>query len=1003
MDPPVDETSQPLDRPVAPSYYALVFGGETPVAQLKDQLQDALGVGYRLERELGGAGMSHVFLAEEVALGRRVVVKVLPPEMAIGVNAERFRREIQLAASLQHPHIVPLLSAGASQDLVYYVMPFVEGESLRTRLAREGELPVAEVVRILRDVVDALSYAHEHQVVHRDIKPDNVLLSGNHAVVTDFGVAKAVTDAAAADTLTAVGVAMGTPLYMAPEQAAADPHTDQRADIYAVGVLGYEMLCGRPPFTGRTAQTVVAAHIAETPDPVTRHRPAVPTALDALIMRCLEKKAADRWQRAEELMPALEGMLTPSGGVPAAGSAKPGGVSSTTVSASGAGRRSRLRVPGLVALGLVGMAGAAYVGMRLLGVGSGGTLLSSGELAPRSVLVVSDFRNRTSDSTLAASITEAFRIDLSQSPAVKLMDATTVAAALRRMDRDPRSRLDEAAARDVAQREGAKAVVAGDVGRLGSGYVLTARLISAADGSELVALRETADDSKGIIAAVDRLSQGMRRRIGESLDAIQAAKPLDQVTTRSLDALRLYTEGSRAADLGDLARGTQLLQQAIALDTTFAMAYRKLSVALTNSQASNVLTLAAMRNAYRFRARLPLRERYLATAFYEPDLDGSADAYRTVLETYPDDWTAANNLAGVYCDERRYAEAEAAAKRAIAVVPTNAEAYWNLARALVAQARVSAADSAVSKMHRAISNRLLLPWVDAMAQGVHGDFARAQAALDSSRDAAGPDPTWRANFSYWMAGAAAIRGRLAEAAGYRQDAIRADEERGKPGAGLREAVAVATVDLRLKSAPEEAARRLDAALAATPLRSIPAVDRPYVELATLYAQAGRADVARRLVSQYVNEVDAWSRGHIARERMEFGSLFADSVAMAEIALGHGHEDEAIARLRRYLDGAHCELCGLFEAGEAYDRAQQPDSAAEYYERLVTTPSWWRIRAWSTIPVAYERLCDIYGKKDDRAKARRYCGDLVKLWKDADPELQPAVRAARKELVALGSP
>jgi TolB-like protein/Tfp pilus assembly protein PilF len=282
---------------------------------LNSRLQAALGDAYRLEKELGGGGMSRVFLAEEVRLGRKVVVKVLPPEMSAGVSIERFEREIQLAARLQHPHIVPLLSAGAHGDLLYYVMPFIEGESLRAKLAREGELPVREVVQILKEVLDALQYAHSNRVVHRDIKPDNVLLSGRHVVVTDFGVAKAVSEASGESSLTSLGVALGTPAYMAPEQATADPHVDHRADLYAVGALAYEMLTGQPPFTGLTAQSVLAKHITEAPAAVTTHRSSVPAALNEIILRCLEKKAADRWQRADELLPHLDALLTPSGGM----------------------------------------------------------------------------------------------------------------------------------------------------------------------------------------------------------------------------------------------------------------------------------------------------------------------------------------------------------------------------------------------------------------------------------------------------------------------------------------------------------------------------------------------------------------------------------------------------------------------------------------------------------------------------------------------------------------
>jgi hypothetical protein len=284
---------------------------------VRDQLQSALGDAHVLDRELGGGGMSHVFLAHERALGRQVVVKVLLPELAAGVNVERFRREIQLAAQLQHPHIVPVLTAGEADGLPYFIMPFVAGESLRARIARGGELPIAESLRILRDVVSALAYAHARGVVHRDVKPDNVLLSGGVAVVTDFGVAKAVSASSGSgggSNITSLGVALGTPAYMAPEQATASPTVDHRADLYALGVVAYEMLTGRPPFTGRTPQAVLAAHVMEDVYPVERLRPAVPLMLATLVNECLAKSPADRPQSAAEVMHVIDSVATPSGG-----------------------------------------------------------------------------------------------------------------------------------------------------------------------------------------------------------------------------------------------------------------------------------------------------------------------------------------------------------------------------------------------------------------------------------------------------------------------------------------------------------------------------------------------------------------------------------------------------------------------------------------------------------------------------------------------------------------
>jgi len=278
--------------------------------------------------------MSRVFVAEETALHRKVVIKVLPREAAAQVSLERFKREILLAAKLQHPHIVPLLTAGESNGLPYFTMPFVDGESLRVRLARHGELPVNHAIRMLREIASALAYAHEHGIVHRDIKPDNVLLSGGSAMVTDFGVAKALSASshAAHGGLTSLGVALGTPAYMSPEQASADPSVDHRADIYSFGVLAYELLTGQPPFAGRTPQHVLAAHVAEAPEAITRRRASLPPALAGLVMRCLEKRPADRPQSASEVVHALDDIATPSGGMtPAAPSRRWGAIAAAVV------------------------------------------------------------------------------------------------------------------------------------------------------------------------------------------------------------------------------------------------------------------------------------------------------------------------------------------------------------------------------------------------------------------------------------------------------------------------------------------------------------------------------------------------------------------------------------------------------------------------------------------------------------------------------------------------
>ena len=280
-------------------------------ADRSDALPAQLGELYVIERELSGGGMSRVFVAEDAALGRKVVIKVLSAELAEGLSVERFKREVRLAARLQHPHIVPLLAAGAlDTGTLYYTMPYVEGESLRVALEQGGALPVTQVVRVLCDVASALAYAHRAGVVHRDIKPENILLGDGGAVVADFGIAKAISASRDGDgggnprrssTLTVAGTSLGTPAYMAPEQIAGD-HVDARADLYALGVVAYEMLAGEPPFRGRSAQQVMAAHATQEPEPLERRRSRVPPSLSIIVRRLLQKNPADRLQSAEEVL-----------------------------------------------------------------------------------------------------------------------------------------------------------------------------------------------------------------------------------------------------------------------------------------------------------------------------------------------------------------------------------------------------------------------------------------------------------------------------------------------------------------------------------------------------------------------------------------------------------------------------------------------------------------------------------------------------------------------------
>jgi tetratricopeptide (TPR) repeat protein len=1033
--------------------------------ELLQRLQDAVGDTYRIERELGGGGMSRVFLAEETRLGRKVVIKVLPPEMGAGVNVERFEREIQLAAKLQHP-----LTARADGDLLFYVMPYIEGESLRVKLAREGELPVGEAIRILREVVDALAYAHRNGVVHRDIKPDNVLLSEGHAVVTDFGVAKAVSASSGSSSLTSLGVALGTPAYMAPEQAAADPHTDHRADIYAVGALAYEMLSGRPPFTGATPQAVMAMHVTETPEPVTRHRSVVSEGLNALVMRCLEKKAADRWQSAAELVPQLDAFATPSGGMTPTGT-QPAAMTSAAIAVQ---RAHPARVAGLFGLASIGalavvyfivqqlglpywvvggavallaaglpivlltghherqralarttglqiatpaggmqrfftwrraiiggglafaalaVVAAGYTAMRLMGIGPVGTLVAAGVIDEGETVILADFEDRTGDSTLAASVTQALRIDLAQSPIVELMDAQSVGEALDRMNRERGSLVDLPLAQEIAEREGVKAIVAGDVGTLGSSYVVSARLISSGDGAELVALRETAASDAELIGAVDRLSAKLRERIGESLRTIRASQPLEQVTTSSLEALRLYTRAEQADDEGDSERGLRLLEEAITIDTSFAMAYRKLAVLLSNASAAESRIDAAATRAYQYRDRLPPLERHLATAYYfsevEIDRDRTIDAYRSVLEIDPDDDTALNNLAIQLQGRREFAEAEALLRRSIATGAIY-QNYVNLMAAMMAQGRWAEAESVMAEFEQRWPGHPAGLFVRiALATG-RRDYDAAEQTLRPAWESMKGSPVAAQQLGWGLVAIETVRGRLAAAEAVSVEQTTTLERAGQHGAALQSTLVSAGSDAWFRGDSAGALRKVAAALERFPLESMPAEDRPYLGVAQIYAQAGRPDLARRLREEQNAAIEA------SRRSIEDEAQWDQMLAFAE-----GRYDDAIEAARRGYGEVGCNNCWLYELARAYDLLGEADSALAVYERAVTLPDGFALFAeFYNLGDKYRRLGELYEERGERDRAVDYYNRLVELWAEGDAEFQPAVRDVRARIARL---
>jgi eukaryotic-like serine/threonine-protein kinase len=506
-------------------------------------LADALRDRYVLERELGRGGMATVYLARDLKHDRAVALKVLHPEVGAALGSERFLREIRLVARLQHPHILPVHDSGESAGRLWFTMPYVEGESLRSRLVREGELPIGDAVRLLRDVADALAYAHQHGLVHRDIKPDNVLISGHHAMVADFGVAKAVSEAGEVSSRTTAGMALGTPGYMSPEQATGDPHVDARTDIYALGVLAYEMLTGQPPFAGPTVQAIFTAQLSRPPIPVGSKRQSVSSALETLVMRCLENRPADRPQSAEEVVRELEAMPSSSSG------------SESVPTRSKATRRNRVLVGALIAvLALLGVAFALR-----------GRRPHSAMALDPNLVAVFPFRVSGADPSLAylrEGMVELLAVKLTGDAGPRAVDPSAALGAWRKVARSGND-LERDSALAVAGKLGAGRVIEGSIVGSPVHLTLTASLLGASKPSARVSVEGPLDSLSFL---VDRLTAGVLA--GESVTGEQVG----QLTTTSLPALRAYLKGQAAYRRGSYREAVQHFSQALQSDSTFALA-----------------------------------------------------------------------------------------------------------------------------------------------------------------------------------------------------------------------------------------------------------------------------------------------------------------------------------------------------------------------------------------------------------------------------------------------
>jgi TolB-like protein len=798
----------------------------TSPSPLADTLQRALGAQYRVERELGGGGMSRIFLAHDLGLDREVVVKVLSSEATEGVSADRFRREIQLIARLQHPHVVPILSAGSADGSLYYVMPFVAGETLRERLAREGTLPIADVVRLLRELLDALAFAHDHGVVHRDIKPENVLLASGHAVVADFGIAKALRESG---TLTSAGFALGTPAYMAPEQATADPATDHRADLYSIGVLGYELLTGAPPFAG-TPQQVITQHLTTPAAPISSRRADIPAALADTITRALAKDPAERPQTAREMIVALEGVTAPASPPTRAPGAR----------SVGSARRFVPPRLGLVLTAgfVVALAAAGTLTWRARAhtddasttapVAAGADLIAVMPLS-----AVSD----TSLARLGQDLVVTLSANLDGVGSLHTVDAVTL---LMRARKAP-SPLPLADARRLARDLGARSVLTGTLLRAGD-RVRAAVTLHGVGGDSMIASATALASPSDIAAITDSLTWGILQQVWRRGTA--PSPVLAGLTTRSVEALRAFLDGERHFQRLDPEKALAEYRRAFELDSNFAQAY--LRYGGVNGWTGAPPDTMVNRRLAALAHRLPEREQlFLSTARLRLPVPEHIARWKELAKRYPDYPPILMATADPIVHNGPYygipiAEAKPMLDRLEELVPEHGDTRFH--QAIVALS--IGTDDSITLVTANAARVMDAPWGPALALAARQYEARARgtplppvdAALPTARALAAVS---RGNVPYYAT--LATLGVEPDFAGYRLRALERIRALGIYSGDLDLASTLSEGSLRISRGDWAGGLR---ALRRTESSSLPFADRmTSARLATLGAWLGAVDTA----------------------------------------------------------------------------------------------------------------------------------------------------------------
>ena len=927
---------------------------------------------YRILSRIGSGGMGEVYLAEDQKLHRKAALKFLLP--AVDDGDGRLLREARAAAHLDHPFICKVYEVGEHDGRAFMAMEFVEGVTLKDRLAT-GRLPVADAIRICGEIAEALDFAHGRGIVHRDLKPVNVMVAADgHVKVMDFGIARKVAATSATATFTAdvsaPGLLTGTLAYMSPEQLRAEP-ADHRSDVFSFGILLSEALAGKHPFARVSAYETAHAILNDPPAPLEETLPEVPPVLAHVVRRCLEKDRDRRYQTLRDARIDLESLSAPA--------------------ATGSGlqppvprRRKRLALAALVAI--AALIGAVHW-VRPLPFLSSEPALAFQE---RDWLVVADFNNLTGDPVFDSSLRLALQVTMAQSQYVNVYPQPRVAAALRRMQRDPAVRLDETLAAEVAVRDNLRGVLACDIAQLGNTYSITARLIDPQTREPVFSDAVTADSKDNVLAALDQLAGRLRAALGESLNRLSdGRRPLPQVTTSSLDALNMFARSLRPGDAGS---GNTLLEQAVALDPGFALAHAELGrrYYLAPGRELRERGEQHFRTALALVDRLTIRERLWIQASAEDSRgrrEEAVAAFKAYLAHYPDDdngwfrlaWTEMAAL-------RRYPDAVTHFKRVIELNPAEAAAHVNLATAYGGLGDYAAALTAYDQAFKLTPAMMLGIFVNheyGFTLVKAGRIDEAGAVFERMKTEAPPSQQARGYRS--SAFLDMCRGRYAAAVQQLRRAVALDRTHKAEVSEYRDRVILFTA-LRASGQARAAEEEWKAIEPLT--RRLTLGPEWLWNLAKQLARSGRRSEAATLV-ELMRRTSAQATAASAANRNTASDEAYIELASAELDLAAGRAAGALERLDR---AATLKIPDLLESqAVALVETGATDEAIRKYEDILRTPPFGN-EAQEVFFSSHVALAQLYDRAGRGTEAARLYASLLDRWKAGDPDLPLLVHA-----------